>query len=191
MNTIIELIKIGNIDESILVKLKKNLERTFSIFSLSVNIIHEAILLEEREYDPNRRQYNVLKILKKMIILTQNKQFFRTLGIMDEDIYFNDLSFVFGRAINPKNRKPGFPIVALISITRLRENFYRRPENKANFELRILKEAIHELGHTFSLEHCDDYCIMRFSNALIDTDKKPPQFCDSCLKKLTIFFKSL
>ncbi len=191
MKTTIELIKLGNIDQSILVNLKKNLKRTFSIFNLSVNIIHKAISLEQREYDPKRSQYDALKILKKIINLTKNKQFFRTLGIMDEDIYSNTLNFVFGIAINPKSRKPGFPIIALISLTRLREKFYRRPENTALFELRILKEAIHELGHTFSLEHCGNSCIMQFSNTLMDTDKKPPQFCESCLKKLTIFFKNL
>ena len=191
MKSTIELIKIGNIDQSILVKLKKKLERTFSLFNLSANIIHETISLEESEYDPKRRQYDALKILKKIINLSKNKQFFRTLGIMDEDIYSNTLNFVFGRAINPINRKPEFPIVALISITRLREKFYRRPENNAIFDLRILKEVIHELGHTFSLEHCYNSCIMQFSNTLMDTDKKPPQFCESCLKKLTIFFKSL
>ena len=51
-------------------------------------------------------------------------------------------------------------------------------------EERILKETIHELGHTFGLKHCHNNCVMRFSNSLADTDKKPVKFCASCLKQL-------
>jgi archaemetzincin len=56
--------------------------------------------------------------------------------------------------------------------------------------LRTLKEANHELGHTFGLHHCENVCVMKFSNSLADTDKKPAIFCDTCLKNLQLFFKS-
>ncbi len=153
--------------------------------------MQKSISLEQSFYNPIRRQYNASKILSQIIHHAQDKQSLRTLGILDSDIYSSPLNFVFGIATNPKTELQGLPIVALISITRLRETFYRRSENKALFELRILKEAIHELGHTFSLEHCNNSCIMRFSNTIKDTDNKSPQFCDSCLKKLDNFFKSL
>ena len=191
MKKTIELLKIGGINQSFLVKLKKNLERSFKGFNLSINVIQEAIPLEKAEYNPKRRQYNASKVLTKILYYTQKKQFFRILGVMDDDIYSKPLNFVFGLAMNPKTRIPELPVAALISITRLRETFYRRAENNALFELRILKEAIHELGHTFSLEHCNKFCIMRFSNSLADTNKKPPKFCEFCKKKLVAFFRNL
>ena len=110
------------------------------------------------------------------------------MNVMNEDIYSGFLNFVFGIANMPKNHNFG---LALISVTRLSEKFYRRPENLALLELRILKEAIHELGHTFGLEHCNDSCVMQFSNCLSDTDNKPPKFCSSCLRKLNFFFENL
>ena len=190
MKKTIELLKIGDFDKSILIKLKRNLEREFKEFNISVSIIQETVPLDEAKYNPIRRQYDASKVLNSIIFPNQNKQYFRILGIMDRDIFTSGLNFVFGIAMSPKIKISRDPVAALISITRLREKFYRRPEIMALFELRILKEAIHELGHTFSLEHCNKFCIMRFSNSLADTDEKPAKFCDSCLKKLKNFLKA-
>jgi archaemetzincin len=191
MKKTIDLIQTGDLDQSVLVKLRKSLKLIFKEFNIFINILEESIPLEQAEYNPIRRQYDASKILNKIINHAKNKQYFRILGVMDEDIFSSPLNFVFGIAINPSINIPEFPVVALISITRLKEKFYRRHENSALFELRILKEAIHELGHTFSLEHCNKFCIMQFSNSLADTDDKPPKFCDSCLKTLRNFFKNL
>lgn len=190
MKRTIKLLKIGDITQSVLVKLKKNLEKSFKGFNLSINTIQGSIPLEKVEYNPKRRQYNAIKILKKIIIYAQNKKIFHVLGVIDKDIFSSGLKFVFGRAIKAEGRAPESPIVALISITRLRESFYGRTENKGLFELRILKEAIHELGHTFNLDHCNKLCIMRFSNSISDTDEKPQKFCEDCVNKLEIFFKN-
>ncbi|UCD01608.1 MAG: archaemetzincin family Zn-dependent metalloprotease [Promethearchaeota archaeon] len=190
MKKTIGLLKIGEFDKSILIKLKKNVEREFEEFNISVSIIQEKIPLDEVKYNPIRRQYDASKVLNSIIFYNKDKQYFRILGIMDSDIFTSGLNFVFGIAMSPKFEISRGPVMALISITRLREKFYRRPESMALFELRILKEAIHELGHTFSLEHCNKFCIMRFSNSLADTDEKPPKFCDSCMKKLKNFLKT-
>lgn len=191
MERTIFLQKIGELEQSLLDKLKKNLEKSFKDFNISIEIFPDKLPLKNAEYDVRRRQYNASKILDRIIKNVQYKSYFRTLGVMDKDIFSRPLNFVFGIAINPKNRSPELPVIALISITRLRESFYRRPENSALFELRTLKEAIHELGHTFNLAHCEKYCIMRFSNSLMDTDEKPKEFCESCSIKLRNFFNNL
>ncbi|MFX1308260.1 MAG: archaemetzincin family Zn-dependent metalloprotease [Promethearchaeota archaeon] len=188
MKKTIELLKIGDFDKSILVKLSKDLEREFKEFGIAVSIIQEKIPLNETQYNPLRRQYDASKVLNSILFHNWNKLSFRILGVMDKDIFTSGLNFVFGIAMSPKIKILRATVVALISITRLRERFYRRPEIKTLFELRILKEAIHELGHTFGLKHCNNFCIMRFSNSLADTDEKPKKFCDTCEIKLKKFF---
>ena len=191
MQRIVYLQQIGDFDEKILLRLKNQLISEFKEFNLSFKIIKDEIPLEESDHDSIRKQYNATSILNKIAYHLQEKQLFRILGILDEDIFSGSLNFVFGLAMNPNVKILSFSIAALISVTRLREDFYRRPKNNALFELRVLKEAIHELGHTFGLKHCNNYCIMKFSNSLRDTDNKPHEFCESCQNKLKSYLNHL
>lgn len=184
MKKIIYLQRIGDVDPRILIVLQKNLKWFFRKNNIKINILPDKLPLLESEYEPYRRQYDALKVKKRLIKHVNKKKYYRIFGVMGEDIFSRFLNFVFGVADMPKNKSFGS---ALISVTRLREKFYRRSENLAQFELRVLKEAIHELGHTFGLEHCENLCVMRFSNSLNDTDKKPPNYCEACLKKLNGF----
>lgn len=59
--------------------------------------------------------------------------------------------------------------------------------NPELFKLRALKEALHELGHTFGLMHCpNSYCVMHFSNSIVDTDMKKAEYCFNCRFKLAV-----
>ena len=71
--------------------------------------------------------------------------------------------------------------MAIISIHRLRSEFYGREPDRAVLMERMTKEAVHELGHLWGMKHCDDPgCVMFFSNSLEDTDKKSDRFCNRC-----------
>ncbi|MBN1533606.1 MAG: archaemetzincin family Zn-dependent metalloprotease [Spirochaetes bacterium] len=98
----------------------------------------------------------------------------RILGIVDRDLFAPGLNFVFGEASL-------FGRAAVIALPRLRPEFYGIPEDHPLFLLRALKESVHELGHTYQLDHCTDHrCIMHFSNSIADTDMKGPGFCARC-----------
>lgn len=85
-----------------------------------------------------------------------------------------ELNFVFGLADRATAR-------AIIALPRLRQSFYGLPDDIALFRERAIKEAVHELGHTFGLGHCRDRrCVMAFSNSLADTDRKGQEFCERC-----------
>lgn len=190
MKNVVHLQKIGELDKSVLVNLKTNLEVTFKEFNLSVRILLETFPLVRSDYNTKKFQYKASKILNRLKKYTEQKHLFRILGVLEEDIYSKNLNFNFGLAKKPKKKYLKYPTGALISILRLQEKFYRRPENRKLFNFRVLKEALHELGHTFGLEHCNNFCVMRFSKHLSATDGKPSKFCALCYSELEKFFSS-
>ncbi len=105
------------------------------------------------------------------------------LGIIDFDMFVPGLNFVFGEADPAEG-------VAVVSITRLKEEFYGRGADQGLLLQRTLKEAIHEMGHLYSLKHCPDpLCVMHFSNSIAETDRKSKEFCPVCIKILKNLLK--
>ena len=166
------IIPFGQIQREILEFLRIELSQ---IFSLDVKIA-KTEHIPQYAFDPKRRQYHSTKILEwlKNIPVMDT----RILGIVDLDLYVPELNFVFGEADVAHG-------VCIISLVRLRQEFYGLPKNENLFLERALKEAVHEIGHTYRLGHCGDTrCIMHFSNSLQDTDIKGPDFCPRCKLKL-------
>lgn len=124
-------------------------------------------------YNPRLGQYLATSILQRLGWARLSDEE-KLLGVVDRDLYVPDLNFVFGLA----DPSAG---VALISLTRLRTEFYGQPPNEPLFLDRSVKEALHELGHTYGLAHCPDPdCVMHFSNSIEDTDRKRAVFCPHC-----------
>jgi archaemetzincin len=110
-------------------------------------------------------------------MLKMNTYLDRVLGVTDVDLYAPSLNFVFGEAECPGD-------VALVSLFRLDPKFYDQKDDLL-LSQRTLKEAVHELGHTFGLRHCGSLdCVMFFSNSIYDTDRKQERFCTSCWDKV-------
>jgi archaemetzincin len=98
----------------------------------------------------------------------------RVLGLTSLDLYIPILTFVFGEA------QMGGPC-AVVSFHRLRQQFYGLPQDDELLMERLIKEAVHEVGHTFDLTHCDDYsCVMAPSHAVEWIDLKDRTLCNSC-----------
>jgi archaemetzincin len=168
------IVPFGKIEKENLNFLGKELQKYFD-FSVKISGPEP---LPEYAFNSKRAQYYSSKILRGLDKFKTQAE--RILGIIDRDLYVTGLNFVFGEADIRNN-------ICIISLTRLRQEYYSFKADRRLFLERTLKEAIHELGHTYGLRHCNNpRCIMHFSNSLRDTDIKGPDFCPICKKRLNL-----
>ncbi len=168
----IVLVAVGEVDPKVIEVLKDDLKK---VFGKEVGV-GKGMPEPQYAFNQKRNQYLSTMILNTIMNEKEYRLYEKVLGIVDHDLYVPDLNFVFGEASQK---------VAIISLSRLRQEFYNLPEDQTLFNRRALTEAVHELGHTYGLAHCGNpRCVMFFSNSLIDTDKKGSEFCLKCKGKL-------
>ena len=147
----------------------------------NVNVIIAPTLKVDTQNFIDRRSRNQLRstdLLHWILERVNPTKEMKILVICDMDAYSGNLNFVFGEA-HLGGR------IAGIYLPRLRPEFYNLEPDELIFNDRIVKEAIHELGHAFGLLHCNNKrCVMYFSNSLYDTDFKNRIFCENCKNKL-------
>ncbi len=169
----ITLKPLGNIADEIMEELR---DRVGGIFHCPTEIKAGFSDLAQA-YDSQRKQYLSSKLLAS---LKKSEREERVVGIADVDLYVPRLNFVFGEADIVSG-------TAIISLCRLRPEYYGLAPDEALFLERATKEIVHELGHTFGLGHCpNNKCVMHFSNSLADTDLKEAHFCNKCRPKIIL-----
>jgi len=170
---LISLLPIGRVDHALLEPLAESLTRQLRVPCS----IQPDGLEAEFAFNPLRRQYHSTEILKK-ILQKPAGDAWKILGVTEKDLYIPVLTFVFGEAQLADGG-------AVVSTHRLRQEFYGLPTDPELLHQRLLKEALHELGHTYGLRHCSDYtCVMSASNGVERIDLKQAEFCDTCAQSV-------
>ena len=171
------------LDKDILSSLENAL---FKEFNASTSIVTAPAIKEIPEqrrlllFDHLRNQWKSSDILQwlsdtyRKLYSKERRTTIKILAICDFDAYSGNLNFVFGEAYLDGS-------ISAIYLPRLRQEFYGLKADDYLFHQRIVKEAVHELGHAFGLNHCKNTrCVMHFSNSLSDTDIKTTHLCDAC-----------
>ncbi|MCW4007374.1 MAG: archaemetzincin family Zn-dependent metalloprotease [Candidatus Bathyarchaeota archaeon] len=179
----IGILPIANVDSAILAEIKEKLPL---IFPNTACVILNEVPLKAEYFNRKRQQYTSHAILTAIQKFAAKKpDLHRVLGVVDADLFVPELNFVFGEALCPGK-------AAVISLWRLRPEFYGGASDMTLFSARALKEAVHELGHTLGLRHCSRAsCVMYFSNSILDTDRKQSLFCEQCYLHVTIGISQL
>ena len=165
----IGMVAIGTVDPPLLTAIADEVRRTFR---------HPVSMLPPAPepafaFDERRGQYSSVLVLRSLLDRAQPSMI-RILGVTAKDLFIPMLSFVLGQAqLNGR--------VAVISLARLQQQFYGFPPDPDLLQARAIKEAVHEIGHTFGLTHCTDVrCPMSLSNNVHHVDTKGHVLCTAC-----------
>src|SRR6516165_5973104 len=132
---VIHLLPIGELDGSVLDPLSVALAAEFTAQCEVV----DSVLDPRPAFHAGRQQYFSTDILARMQDRLAPGSW-RLLGVTPLDLYIPILTFVFGEAqLNGA--------CALVSTHRLGQEFYGLPADPILDRQRLLKEAVHELGH--------------------------------------------
>jgi archaemetzincin len=164
----LHLIPIGEIESAILEEVARSLEQIFGIHVRK----EKPMAVPSDTFKAFREQYHSTSLLQRLrISYPFERGSAALLGIIDRDLFVPELNFVFGEADAATQ-------TAIISLARLRTEFYGLPPDDELLKSRAIKEAVHEMGHMYGLTHCPDpECVMFFSNRLEDTDTKGTDLC--------------
>ena len=131
-------------------------------------------LLDDPEFafHPNRNQYHSTPVLEQLA-LNAPADALKVLALVEVDLFIPILTHVYGEAqLGGK--------ACMVSTIRLTEG-HRSLDTQEPYLSRIIKEAIHELGHTFKLRHCPQHtCLMHYCRNEGDVDRKSDQLCRYC-----------
>lgn len=169
----IEVVAFGEVEQELLEHICGELRKVFG----NCRAAKERIHVPGEAFSAARGQYDSAPFLAALAERAR-KSGAKVLGVTREDLYTPSLNFIFGHAMLGGE-------ACLISLRRLHQSFYGKSEEDKLFKERVVKEAVHELGHCFSLQHCPDKrCVMVYSNSIAEVDYKTRSFCKNCARRL-------
>ncbi|HVP06517.1 MAG TPA: archaemetzincin family Zn-dependent metalloprotease [Candidatus Acidoferrum sp.] len=147
------------------------------VFNRSVDIL-KGMKMPSEAYNVVRNQFYAQVILAKIERTKANSRE-KVIAVCEEDLYLPDEPYVMGWV----DRLSG---TAVVSLYRIRQEFYGLPEDEGKVYPRLFKEAVHRLAHLFDLTECrNPKCVNYFSQIMLDIDNKSDKFCDICRRQLT------
>lgn len=159
---------IGDIDSELVEQISLEIRRMFGYETKVISLLKNVTFA----LDAGRGQYHSTPILEELA-KTAPPETLKVLAITDLDLFIPILTHVYGEAqLGGK--------ASIISTYRLKEGLSAIGAAES-YRYRMLKESVHELGHTFNLRHCKDHaCIMHYCHSVKDVDRKSNQLCRYC-----------
>ncbi len=172
MDSQLRIVPINTIEPAFLSRLALCLEERF----LYRIFVERHVAVPQNAVNSSRRQMFLSTLTNKVFRQYPDGDGF-LLAVTDFDLYKTSQRYIFGDADEQRR-------IAVVSVHRLRSEFYGEdPDENVLFQ-RTLKECVHELGHASGLKHCfNARCAMYYSNSIFETDNKMSHFCEICEKR--------
>jgi archaemetzincin len=169
----IRLISLGAFDPQLLDTMSSEVANAFSMKTTSKQL-HVDL---QPYFNSSRKQYDANQLLQYIDQEIKDDQS-KTLALVNVDLFIPILTYIFGQAYLGGN-------TAIASLYRLQNELYGLKKNEKLLKERLLKEIVHELGHSFGLIHCRTTgCVMQSSTYVEDIDQKEHHFCPQCKNKI-------
>lgn len=159
---------IGNLGLEITEPVQNEITRVFGFPAFVIPLLQDV----DFALDSSRNQHHSTSILQKLEKFAPTFAI-KIIAITKVDLFIPILTHVYGEAQLGGR-------TCIVSTYRLRDHI-SAARTEAVFLKRIVKEAVHELGHTFNLRHCrENICIMHYCRTELDVDRKSDQLCRYC-----------
>ncbi|UCG04833.1 MAG: archaemetzincin family Zn-dependent metalloprotease [Desulfobacterales bacterium] len=164
----IAIVPVGSFDLELIEFISEQIKQVFGFSCEILPLLNDLAFA----FDSNRKQYHSTKILERLADKIP-PHVAKALAIVQVDLFIPILTHVYGEA------QLGGKVCA-VSTFRLNEG-HPHLNIREPYLSRIMKEAIHELGHTFTLRHCKDHnCLMHYCRNETDVDRKTEELCRYC-----------
>jgi len=159
---------IGDVTPDLLGPISDEIKRIYGYPTEVLSLLDDL----EFAFHPTRNQYHSTPILEQLAAKAPTNAI-KVLALVEVDLFIPILTHVYGEAqLGGK--------ACIVSTIRLNEG-HSYLNTQEPFLSRIVKEAIHELGHTFQLRHCREHtCLMHYCRNESDVDRKSDQLCRYC-----------
>jgi archaemetzincin len=170
------LVPLGKFPEDLLDEVESRLVEEFTVTVRR----HAPVPLPKSAYYPPRKRYRAEKLLDHLHTVEPDPDA-RVLGLTSVDISTSKGKYkdwgIFGLGELPGR-------TSVISVYRLR----RKAKDRDHLKFRVGTTAVHEIGHTFGLDHCPERqarCVMQDAEGSIaNTDSSTGHLGPACRKKL-------
>lgn len=169
----IVVVPLGEVDFMLVNRLASNIGQ---VFNRSVDIL-KGMKVPDEAFNVIRNQHYASIILQKLERVKVNSKE-QIVAVCEEDIYLPDEPYVLAH----------FDVVsgtAVISLNKIRQEFYGLPEDETKVYDRLFKLAVQQVAYMSEIPGCrNPVCINYYSVNMMDIDNRGSKLCDICRRQL-------